>query len=77
LTVAIACYYLADRLGAVTGQVRQGYDDAIFRLKDIARGLASLGRIGVTAAPAKITIGSADRVFRSPTGTDSGTMGGW
>lgn len=77
LTLDVAAYYLASRIGAVTDRVQAIYDDAIFRLKDIGKGTASLGSVGVTAAPCPISLSSADRIFVAKTGSDSGTMGGW
>jgi len=79
ITVQIAVYRLAERVAAVTDRLRESYDTAILRLRDVARGVASLGSVGATAAPAMISLSSNARVFRrgeSPAG-ESGTMGGW
>ena len=79
LTISIAVYKLAERIGAMTDRMRERYDTAIFRLRDIQSGKASLGAVGVTAAPDPISLQSADRIFRrdtSPAGS-LGTMGGW
>jgi len=79
ITVQIAVYRLAERVGAVNDRLRDSYDSAILRMRDIARGVASLGKVGVSAKPDQIQILSNARVFRrgeSPLG-ESGTMGGW
>jgi phage gp36-like protein len=77
LTLDIGAYYLAQRLGSVSDRVQAVYDDAIFRLKDIGRGVGSLGSVGDTAAPTPITLASNTRRFTGPTSSSSGTMGGW
>ena len=79
LTISIAIYRLAERAGQMTDRYRESYDTAILRLRDIARGVGSLGKVGATAAPNPVQLQSADRIFRRDTSPEGslGTMGRW
>ena len=77
LTLDVAAFYLAQRLGSVSDRVQAVYDDAIFRLKDIGRGVGSLGSVGDSVAPVSVSLASNTRRFIGPTAGSSGTMGGW
>lgn len=72
IVLDLAVYWLATRLGSLDDRIVQLYDTAIFRLKDIRAGKASLGAMGApaVAAPA-VSLSSATRVYSRD------TMGGW
>lgn len=71
LTLDVAVYRLAERMAALDDRTVAQYDAAIFRLRDIAKGVASLGQMGQRVDAQVIRLGSAERVFS----TD--TMRGW
>lgn len=71
LTLDVAVYRLAERMAALDDRTVAQYDAAIFRLRDIAKGVASLGQMGQRVDAQVIRLGSAERVFSAD------TMRGW
>ena len=77
LTARAAAYYLAERLGAMTERVRQAVDDVRADLARIRSGEMSVGSVGATAAPARISVVSNDDDSTATQIFIRSKMGGW
>ncbi len=74
LAIDIAIYRLWRRRQRVPADVRTAYDDAVSKLKDIARGTLTLG---IDPAPADSTKGSSGEVFGPERVFDRDKMSGF